>query len=260
MGLPYNPAIPCLGIYPKDLKAGTHTDICTLLFTVALSQQLRGSNLSGHQWVNKQNVAYTYNGIVLLFSHVWLFATPWTTLCQASLSFIIFQSLLKLMSIESVTPSNHLILCRLLLLPSVFPSIKVFSNELVFCIGWPKYWCFSIRPSNEYSGLTSFRVDCFDLLAVQGTLRSLLQHDSILNRKEILTPVAAWANLEDVMLSEIKSLKATVPPHCLELSNSSKQKVECCLPTAGEGDNGKMLFNECRVSVLQMKKFRRLVA
>ena len=87
------------------------------------------------------------------------------------------QNLLRLMSIESVMPSNHLILCRpLLLLPSIFLSIRVFSNESVLCNRWPKYWCFSISPSNEYSGLISFRFDWFDLLAVQGTLRSLLQH------------------------------------------------------------------------------------
>ena len=104
-------------------------------------------------------------------------ATPWTAAQQASLSFTIFQSLLKLMSIKPVMPSNHLILCRpLLLLPSIFPSIRVFSNESVFHIRWPKYWSFSISPSNEYSGLSSFTIDWFDLLAVQGTLKSLLQH------------------------------------------------------------------------------------
>ena len=107
--------------------------------------------------------------------------TPWTAALQASLSFTISQSLLKLMSIESVTPSNHLILCHpLLLLPSIFPSIRVFSNELTFCIRWLKYWSFSfsISPSNEYSGLIYFKMDWLDLLAVQGTLKSLLQHHS----------------------------------------------------------------------------------
>ena len=102
-------------------------------------------------------------------------ATPWTAARQASLSITISWSLLKLMSIESVMPSSHLILCRLpLLLPSVFPSIRVFSNESVFHIRWPKYWSFSfsMSPSNEYSGLISFRIDWFDLLAVQGTLES----------------------------------------------------------------------------------------
>ena len=110
-------------------------------------------------------------------SHVQLFATPWTAACQASLSITNSHSLLKLMSIESVMPSNHLILCRLLLLPpSIFPSIRDFSNESVLHIRWPKYWSFSISPSNEYSGLISFRMDWLDLLAVQGTLKSLLQH------------------------------------------------------------------------------------
>jgi len=110
-----------------------------------------------------------------------LFETPWTAVCQASLSITNSWSLLKPISIESVTPSSHLILCcPLLLLPSIFPSIKVFSNESVFHIRWPKYWSFSfsISPSNEYSGLISFRMDWLDLLAVQGTLKSLLQYHS----------------------------------------------------------------------------------
>ena len=117
----------------------------------------------------------------MLFSHsvVYNFANPWTTAHQASLSFTISQSLLKLMSIELMMPSNHLILCRpFLFLPSIFPSIRGFSNKLALHIRWPKYWSFSfsIRPSNEYSGMISFRIDWFDLLAVQGTLRSLLQN------------------------------------------------------------------------------------
>ena len=118
---------------------------------------------------------------VQLLSHVQLFATPWTVACQASLSITNSQSLLKLMFLESVMPSNHLILCRpLLLLPSIFPSIKVFSNESVLRIRWPKYWSFSfsISPSNEYSGLISFGMDWLDFLAVQGTLKSLLQYHS----------------------------------------------------------------------------------
>ena len=108
-----------------------------------------------------------------------LFATPWTATRQASLSITNSQSLLKLMSIEWVTPSNHLTLCRPLL-PSIFPSIRVFSNESVLHIMWPKDWSFSfnISPSNESSGLISFRMDWLDLLAVQGTLKSLLQHHS----------------------------------------------------------------------------------
>ena len=106
-------------------------------------------------------------------------STPWTAACQASLSITNSQSLLKLMSIESVMPSNHLILCcPLLLLPSIFPSIRVFSNESALCIRWPKYWSFSfnISPSSEYSGLISFRMDWLDLLILQRTLKSLLQH------------------------------------------------------------------------------------
>ena len=116
-----------------------------------------------------------------LFSCVRLFATPRTAAFQASLSITISWSLLKLMSLESVMPSNHLILCHpLLLLPSIFPSIRVFSNGSVFLIKWPKYWSFSFRisPSNEYSGLISFTMDQLDLVAVQGNLKSLLQHHS----------------------------------------------------------------------------------
>ena len=116
---------------------------------------------------------------VQLHRCVWLFATPWAAVCQSSLSITNFWSLLKLMSIELVIPSNHLILCHpLLLLPSIFPSIRVFFNEWVLRIRWPKYWSFSfsISPSNEYSGLISFRIYWLNLLAVQGTLKSLLQH------------------------------------------------------------------------------------
>ena len=114
-----------------------------------------------------------------MLSHVRLFAIPWTAACQASLSIINSQSLVKLMPIESLMPSNHPILCHLLLLPpSLFPSIRVFSNESALRIRWPKYWSFSfnISPSNGHSGLISFRMDWLDLLAVQGTLKRLLQH------------------------------------------------------------------------------------
>ena len=114
-------------------------------------------------------------------TRVQLFATPWTAACQASLSIANSRSLPKLMSIESVMPSSHLILCRpLLLLLSFFPSIRVFSNESFLCIRWPKYWSFtfSISLSNECSGLISFKMDQLDLLAAQGTLKSLLQHHS----------------------------------------------------------------------------------
>ena len=116
-----------------------------------------------------------------LLNHVQLFATPWTVACQASLSITNSQSLLKLMSVEVVMPSNHLILCHPLLFPpTIFPDIRVFASELVLCIRWPKYlsFSFSISSSNEYSGLISFRMDWLDLLAVQGTLKSLLQHHS----------------------------------------------------------------------------------
>ena len=125
----------------------------------------------------------TYNSSVQLLSHVWLFASPWTAACQASLSITNTQNPPKPMSIELVMPSNHLIFCHaLLLLLSIFPSIRVFSNESVLHIRWPKYWSFSfnISPSNskEHPGLISFRMDWLDLLAVQGTLKSLLQHHS----------------------------------------------------------------------------------
>ena len=127
-------------------------------------------------------------------SHVRLFVTPWITACQASLSITNSQSSLKLMSIESVMPSSHLILCHpLLLLPSIPLSIRVFSNESTLHIRWPKYWSFSfsINPSNEHPGLISFRTDWLDLLAVQGTLKSLLQHHSsktsILRRSAFFT-------------------------------------------------------------------------
>ena len=114
-------------------------------------------------------------------SHVWLFVTPWIAACQASLSITSSQSLLKLMRIESMMPSSHLILCcPLLLLPSIPPSIRVFSNESTLRMRWPKYWSFSfsISPSNEHPELISFRMDWLDLFAVQGTLKSLLQHHS----------------------------------------------------------------------------------
>ena len=126
------------------------------------------------RWVLKEDNSHR-------FSCVWLFATPWTAACQASLSITSSQSSPKLMSTESVMPSNHLILCHpLLLLPSIFPSIRVFSNKSVLHNRWSEYWSFSfsISLSNEYSGLISFRMNWLDLLAVQGTLKSLLQHHS----------------------------------------------------------------------------------
>ena len=133
-------------------------------------------------WKRNTHPFATLSVVVQELTHVQLFVTRWTAARQASLSFTIPQSLLKLMSTESVMPSNHLILCHpFLLLPSNFPSIRVSSNELALHIRWPKYWSFdfSISPSNEYSGLISFMVDWFDFLAVQGTLKSLFQHHSL---------------------------------------------------------------------------------
>ena len=143
------------------------------------------------QW-NKEEIEWSHRTCpirVIIFqfssvqslSHIWLFVTPWTAACQASLSITNSQNLLKFMSIKSVMPSSHLILCcPLLLPPSIFRSIRVFSSESILCIRWPKYWNFSfiISPSNEYSGLISLRIDWLDFLAVQGTLKSLLQHQS----------------------------------------------------------------------------------
>ena len=133
--------------------------------------------------MDKEAVVHIYKTkySVQSLNHVWLFATPWIAACQASLSINNSRSSPKPMSIESVMPPNHLILCHpLLLLPSIFPSIRVFSKESALRIRWPKYWSFSfsVSPSNEYSGLISFRMDWLDLLAVQGTLKSLLQHHS----------------------------------------------------------------------------------
>ena len=141
-------------------------------------------------------------------SHVWLFATPWTVAYQASLSITSSWNLLKFMSIESVMPSNHLILCHpLLLLPSIFLSIRVFSSDSVLHIRWPKYWSFSfsISPSNEYSGLITFRMKWLDLPAVQGTLKSLLWHHS--SKTSILQCSAFFMeSLWKKMLADILSL------------------------------------------------------
>ena len=128
-----------------------------------------------------QELTFCISVVAQSLNHFWLFVTPWITACQDSLPFTISWSLLKFISIESLMPSSHLSLCHpLLLLPSIFPSLKVFSNELALHIRWPKFWSFSfsISPSNEYSRLFSFRIDWFDLLAVQETLKSLLQHHS----------------------------------------------------------------------------------
>ena len=129
---------------------------------------------------------------VQLLSHVQHFATPWTAARQASLSITNSWSLLKLMSVESVMLSSHLILCLpLLLLPSIFPSIRVFSNESLLCIRWPKYWSFSFSPSNEHPGLTSLRLDWLDLLAVQGTL---LSNTTVQKHQFFGTQLSLWSN------------------------------------------------------------------
>ena len=130
--------------------------------------------------IHKKGLLYSTRNYSVQFGHVQLFATPWTVACQASLSITNSCNLLRLMSIEKVMPSNHLICRPLLLPPSIFLSIRVFSDKSVLRIRWPKYWSFSfsISPSSEYSGLISFRTDWLDLLAVQGTLKSHLQHHS----------------------------------------------------------------------------------
>ena len=146
-------------------------------FTVAVTLSTESKTGSKSLRESSKHISQSVQSL----SRVQLFATPWTAARQASPSITISQSLLKLMAIESVMPSNHLILCHpLLLLPSIFPSTRVFSVESVLLIRWPKHWSFSfsISPFNEYSGLISFTMDWLDLLAVQGTLKSLLQHHS----------------------------------------------------------------------------------
>ena len=144
-----------------------------------ISKILRAMGFEAGEDCKKSRGGLPQCGGVQSFSPVWVFINPWTTTYQASLSFTISWSLLKLMPIEGVMPSNHLIHCCPLLLPSIFPSIRVFSNESALRIRWTKYQSFTSSPSNEYSGLISFRIDWFDLLAVQGTLKSLLQHHSL---------------------------------------------------------------------------------
>ena len=140
--------------------------------------------------------------------------TPWTAARQASLSITNCWSLLKFMSIELAMPSNHLILCRPLLPPSIFPSIRVFSNESVLHIRWPKYWSFSFRisPSNEYSGLISFGMDWFDLLAVQGTLKSLLQHHSSKASIQLLDKRNICQSLANLGVREAVKCPSHLPP------------------------------------------------
>ena len=159
-------------------------------------------------------------GSVQSLSRVWLFVIPWIAAHQASLSITNSQSLLKLMSIESVMPSSHLILCRLLLLlPAIPPSIRVFSTESTLRIRWPKYWSFSfsISPSNEHPGLISFRMDWLDVLAVQGTLKSLLQHHS--SKASILRCSAFFT----VQLSR----PYMTTPICISTNTSSTPVISC---------------------------------
>ena len=164
-----------------NLQSIQTAHVAQYLFCSLLNPQLPLLEISRYLMnIGWMNESFQFSSVQPL-SRVQLFATSWTAEHQASLSITNSQSLLKLMSIESVMPSNHLILCHpLLLLPSIFPSISVLSNESVLHIRWPKYWSlsFSISPSHEYSGLISFGIDWLDLLAVQGTLKSLLQHHS----------------------------------------------------------------------------------
>ena len=169
-------SIPGLG-RSLEKEMATHSSI--LIWEIHGQRSLEGHSPWGHKELDttEQQGEDVFSSVQLL-SCVRCFATPWTAACQATLSITNSWSLPKLMSIESVMPSNHVILCRPLLLPpSIFPSIRVFSNESVLHIRWPKNWSFSfnISPSNEYSGLISFMMDWLDLLAVQGTLKSLLQ-------------------------------------------------------------------------------------
>ena len=180
------------------------------------------------QWWRRGLQMWKKDVVVHLLSRVRLFATPWTAARQASLSFTISQSLLRLMSIESVMPSNHLILCcPLLLLPSIFPSIRFFSNESVLRIRWPKYWSFSfsINPSNGYSGLIAFRIDWFDLLAVQWTLKSLLQQHS--SKASILRCSAFFTvQLSHPYMTTGKTIALTRQTFCWQ-SNDQNYKKSC---------------------------------
>ena len=148
--------------------------------------------------------------VVQLLSCVLLFVTPWIAAHHASLSFTISCSLLRHISIELMMSSNHLILCHLLpLLPSVFPRIRVFFNELALCIKWPKYWSFSISSSSEYSGLISSRIDWFDLLAVQGTLKSLLQHHNLKASILCHSTFFLWASLMTQLVKNLPAVQKT---------------------------------------------------
>ena len=175
-------------------------------------------------WRPQQMMQWLYPELFVVvqsLSHVWLFLTLWTAARQASLSFIISRSLLKLMFVESVMPSNHLILYHpLLLLPSIFPSIRVFSNEPALHIRWPKDWSFkfSISPSNDYSRLIFFRIDWFDFLAVQGTLKSLLPPVDILQQHQY---PCIWGFTLDLQIGRPKVCVRCVQAQlCLTLCNS----------------------------------------
>ena len=173
---------------------------------------------------------FTYESVLVVqsLSHVQFFVTSWTAAHQAHLSFSISWTLLKFMSIEPVMPYNHFILCCPLLLPSIYPSIRVFSNELALPIRRSKYWSFSVSPSNEYSGLISFRIDWFDLLAVKGTHKSLLQHHSL--KASILQHSAFFmVQLSRLYMTTGKTIALTIWTfickcylclliHCLDLS------------------------------------------
>ena len=181
-------------------------------------------------------------------SHLTLFNTC-TAARQASLSFSISQSLLKLMFIEWVMPSNHLILCHPLFLASIFPSIRVFSNKSALCIRWPKYWNFSISSSNEYSGLISFRIDWSDL---QGTLKSVYREIWILfsyEKEEYLPFATTWMELDSFMLSEIseteKEKYCVIRLICGILKPPPAQRVECWLLGVGGWDKEKIRAGTC---------------
>ena len=172
--------------------------------------------------------------------HVWLFVTPWTAALQASLSITNSWSLLKLMSIDLVMPFNHLILCcPLLFLLSIFPNLRVFSNESVLRIRWPNDWCFSISPSNGYSGLISFRIDWLDLLAVQGTLKSLLQHHSskasILQLSAFFMVQLSCADLREMLCLEISPSSSPLATWCEKPIHGKRPWCWERLRAGGEG-------------------------
>ena len=178
-------------------------------------------------------------------SRVWLFATPWTAACQASLSTTNSRSLFKLMSIELVIPSNHVILCRpLLLLPSVFPSIRVFSSESVLLIRWTKYWScsFSVRPSNEYLGLISSRMDWLDVIEVQGTLKSLLQHHS---SKASVLRRSAWGTglnwMDWKKGSQVWETHSPAPNQGMDLETGSTVKARLLIRVFNQMSGGQAL-------------------